>query len=125
MAVYRDIHLDPIWECERREIAPEDDARWWVRCEHCDQLASFQRPLWTEDDRGWCSEHVPRGVWHEDSEAFETVPWRWWNGRVQRLQGPPTPQPPPRGRQPWAGPDDADLSNVVLLPWVVRRVPAS
>lgn len=113
------IWADPMWDCERREILPEDDERLIHRCDHCDRFARFiQERGWDDDYGRWCEEHVPRH-YHPDASAapFEVSPFRWPSLRAWRLwRHPPTPAPKPYTPRRW------NVSDLAALPAAIEAL---
>ena len=102
MAVYKDIHLDPMWDCGPYEVTPEEDATWWIHCDHCYEIAWFRSSNCDPRDRNWCLEHAPFGGLYECCEPVEIPAQRWQSAREKRrFCQTLTPAPKPRGRRRW------------------------
>ena len=122
MAVYRNIHLDPAWDCEPYDLTPEEDAAWWIHCDHCYEVARFERFAVCECDGFWCEEHAPFRHPDDWREPQEIEPRRWWSARARRrFYRPPTPAPEPRAARRWNETDLSTMGSVLVLCGAHRR----
>ena len=104
------IWFDPLWDCGPREILPEDDDLWFVKCDHCNEIGRFERRLACERNGLWCEAHAPFRHPDDDRQPFEVTPYRWQSLRDRRRWfRPPTPAPD-------RGPRKSNVSEVSALP---------
>ena len=125
MAVYRNIHLDPVWDCGPYELTPEEDAAWWIHCDHCYEVARFERFLRCECNGFWCEGHAP--FRHPDDwyEPQEVEPMRWQSARQKRRDyRAPTPATEPLRPRRWNVTDLANISAALEPGGVHRRCEA-
>ncbi len=106
------IWADPMWDCERREILPEDDEQLIRRCDLCDRFARFIQPAGWDDD-GLQRREIHAPFIHPDDERqpAEVSPFRWPSWRALcRWSRPPTPTSEPYRPRRW------NVSALAALP---------
>ena len=106
---YSPIWADPMWDCGPREILPEDDHALWIHCDHCFEIARFERCAALACDGFWCAAHAPFRHPDDPKEPFEVSPRRWSSPRIKRLyECPPWPAPAAK-RRAWDVTDAAEI----------------